>query len=100
MAVVRWSMTTGEDGTGYMSVPLPPGCTRIVAASADVLAASATGHHDVDVDQAAASGPRDASGVVCQPCVGDVPPPAAGHQTLRLVGGGNEHFYTGTAVCA
>lgn len=96
---VDWSFTTGTDGTGYASLPIPAGCTKIVAASADVAdpAAFHPPHHDVDVDQADAAGPRDSSGVVVQPVVGSGTP---GHQSIRLVGGAPSHFYTGHAVFA
>lgn len=96
---VDWHMTTGQDGTGYVTIPIPSGCTRMVAASADVRDPSAVSppSHDVDVDQLDAAGSRDASGVVCQPCVGAQAP---GTQRVRLVGGASNHFYTGHAIFA
>ena len=101
MSIVRWSMTTGADGTGYVDIAIPAGCSRIVAGSADVAADSAfhPPHHDVDIDQGDATGPRDASGVVCAPCVNALPA-VPGHQLLRVAGGAAQHFYTGTAICA
>ena len=94
---VDWSFTTGTDGTGYASLPIPAGCTKIVACSADVLdpATFKPPHHDVDVDQTDPAGIRDSSGVVVQPVVGSNTP---GHQSIRLVGGAPSHFYTGHAI--
>ena len=78
--------------------PLPAGCTNIVGGSVDVLADTAfsPAHHDGDIDFTDASGARDASGVVFQPCVGNVPP-TPGKQLGRVTGGIADHFYTGHA---
>jgi hypothetical protein len=96
---VDWTATTGEDGTAYVEVPIPPGTTHIVAASADVLDANASvpPHHDEDIDQVDAAGPLDASGVICQPCVGAQTP---GTQRVRVAGAIPDHFYSGHCIFA
>jgi hypothetical protein len=93
---VDWSMTTGTDGTGYISLAIPAGTTKIVAASADVgdPATFKPPHHDVDVVRTPDSF-RSPSGVVVQPVVGSNSP---GHQSIRLVGVAPSHFYTGHAI--
>ena len=96
---VDFSFTTGLDGTGYVTLPIPSGTSKCIAAGIDVEdpAALVPPHHDVDVNQTNNDDIRDASGVVAQPCVGAQP---AGHQRVRIVGGAPSHFYTGHAIFA
>ena len=98
LMVVDFHLTTGLDGTGYVTIPIPAGCSRMVAASIDVAdpLSFTPSHHDVDVDQVDPAGPRDASGVVAQPVV----PPKNGAQEVRVVGEAASKFLTGHAIFA
>lgn len=84
---------TGNDGTAYVDVPIPPGCTHCIGASVDVAdpATWSPPMQDVDI-RPPMSGERSFSGAVAQPCVGAQ---TAGHQRIRLAGGASQHFYTG-----
>jgi hypothetical protein len=89
--IVPWSATTGNDGTAYIPIKIPAGCTRLHGGFADVLdpADPATaGHHDGDVT---AGNP---GGAQCAPTVGG---PTG--QRLRVTGAIPDHFYTGRAEC-
>jgi lysozyme len=92
---VEFSTTTGSDGTAYVQITIPPGCTHILGGWVDVMDPSGfdpTPHHDGDITA------EFVSGVVCAPAVGakDLP---AGVQTLRITAAIPNHFYTGRAVC-
>lgn len=88
--IVPFSTTTGSDGTAYVPIAIPAGCTRVLGGWADVMAAAAVTppHHDGDITAA------DPTGVNCQPAVGVGIAPA-----LRISAGIPNHFYTGRAIC-
>lgn len=91
---VPFSLTTGSDGTAYLPIPIPAGCSRIAVASVDVMDADGftPPHHDGDVT---AGNP---SGVSVMPAVGG--PATPGFQAIRIAGGAPNHFYTGNAIAA
>lgn len=87
---VRFQTTTGSDGTAYVAIPMPPGCTVLLGGWADVSDPTIFNppRHDGDIRG------TFASGIVCQPTVG-----GSSSQRLRLAGGIPNHFYTGHAIC-
>jgi hypothetical protein len=91
---VNFSTTTGLDGTAYVLLTIPKGCTQLLGGWVDVLDPSAGNppHHDGDLTASTS----DKSGVVCQPAVGGNLP--AGTQRLRIAGGLPGHWYTGHAI--
>ena len=86
---VKFQATTGSDGTAYVAIPIPAGCSVLLGGWVDVLDPSASTPAKHDGDLAISK-----SGVVCEPTVG-------GHlgQRLRIAGGIPNHFYTGHAIC-
>lgn len=88
---VDFSTTTGTDGTAYVSIPVPPSTSHIIACSVDVLADDAATPPSHDGDLAITK-----SGVVAEPCVGG--PHLPNNQLVRISGGIPSHFYTGHAI--
>jgi hypothetical protein len=90
---IEFSTTTGSDGTAYVPVTIPAGCTKILGGWVDVADPTAfdPARHDGDVT------PANPDGVVCAPAVGGKGFPA-GEQRLRVTGGIPDHFYTGRAI--
>lgn len=89
---VDFSCTTGTDGTAYVEIPIPVGCTKIAVAGIDVGDPNAwtPPHHDGDITG------NLVTGVNAQPAVAG--PAIPGVQKLRLSGGIPNHFYTGHAI--
>lgn len=88
LMIVPFSTTTGEDGTAYVPIVIPSGCTMLLGGWADVMSASAftPPHHDGDITAA------DPAGLTVAPAVGAAP-------AVRIAGAVPNHFYTGRAVC-
>lgn len=90
---IPFSLTTGNDGTAYLPLAIPAGCTKITGGSVDVLSAEVftPPHHDGDIT---AGNP---SGASVLPVVGGAP---AGFQAIRVAGAMPNHSYTGNATAA
>lgn len=86
---------TGADGTAYVTVPIPAGCSKCIGASVDVADPGTFSPPQQDVDLRPTA--LDHSGAVAQPCVGAQTPNT---QRVRLAGGAPNHFYTGDAQFA